>query len=134
MPEEYACTHVSKTACIDRYDKGCETQSHCVLDEPCNISAPTFAELLTKIGQRYGITIDDAFIPDDQEERTAAVDYIGWNRTENADGDEPTERQLAKWKKGEEILYLADWTFHVEVRTIRALAVSEIKASGVKTH
>jgi len=127
----YACTFIEKEVEDDSYENGIDpTSRRCLLNERVNIEAESFGELVQKLGDYLGMTIDDLFINEEQE----FIEWFGFNRLENADSDEPTEREMDEFRAGKRDLYAADYTFHVEKREVSAIAVDEIRAAGLKTH
>ena len=133
MPKTvYACNWVEKTAEVDNYEKGCDPDTHvCVMSEGADITADSLKGLVEAIGKSYYLDIDDVFIPGDEDE---PVTRIGFNRTETVDGDEPTKHELSAWKKGKLTLYLADYHFGIEKRTIESVSQAEFVQAGIKTH
>ncbi len=127
----YFCTYVSKEVRVDNYETGCETERVCTMAKRCDVGADTVPELLKAIGERYGLDVDDLFIPGDDDDD---ITHVGFNRNETADGYEPTERELKGFKRGTVKLWLADYTFAVEYRETRPLRLEEISAAGIKTH
>lgn len=126
----YACTHVTKEVAEDTYDQGAELERKCMMDESCNVIADTFAALIGQLQERYAITIDSLFIPDSGEPITC----VTWNRLETADSDVPSASDTAAWMEGEKRLWLADWTFHIQARSIVPITIADVKESGVPYH
>lgn len=127
----YACTHITKDVAVDHFVTGAEVKQTCVLDQRCNITGRSLTELLAALGEVYCLTIDDVFIADQGAGR---VDWISFNRMENADGAEPTEGQLAAWKRGEVTLYLADYSFAIEKRVVAGVPKGDFEFYRIKTH
>ena len=123
-----ACTFIEKRAQEDDFDHGCNPDTLVVtMHEPVNITAPSIAELLQKIGTTYCLDLDDVWIDDED-----GVTRLGFNRLESANCDEPTERQLEQWKRGKLTLYLVDFDFSVERRHVGVVPVEAFQ--GVKHH
>jgi hypothetical protein len=128
----YACTHVEKCAEKDHFESGCDLRSRvCVLHERCNVQADTLPGLLKALGKHFYVDIDDVFVPDDDN---GDITRIGYNRLENEDGDEPSQEQQRRWKAGKENLYLADYDFLIEKRTVEPIRMEEFQAAGIKSH
>lgn len=127
----YACTFVEKTAEEDDFERGCIGKRSCIIADDVNIESDTLKGLIAACGERYGLDIDDVFLPDDDN---GIVNGFGFNRLEDGDSNEPTERQKALWKERKLTLYLADYYFAVEARCVLPLTVAEFKASGIASH
>jgi hypothetical protein len=93
----------------------------CVMFERENLTAESIPELIEKIGKRYGIDIDDVFLPGDEEDE---IESLGFNQFEDADGN----------AEDDEPQYIADYTFGVEKRTIAPVTAADFAAAGIKTH
>lgn len=133
MNTVYACTFIEKCAEEDHVENGCDPDSQvCVRHERCNIQADTLPGLLKALGKQFYLDIDDVFVPDDDDNGNIA--RIGFNRLENEDGGEPTADQQRRWKRGEMTLYLADYHFLVEKRTVEPIRLEEFTGNGIKFH
>jgi hypothetical protein len=132
----YACISYSKMVTVDTYNEGCDPDTTTFVNSgQLNInSARTLPDLLTAIGDHFGLSIDDVCLYDDDIDDTEESLRIGYNRMENADGYAPDAGQLAAWKAGEGKLYLADYDFEITHRTERAVTRAEFEASGITTH
>ena len=126
----YACYHISKDVERDEHEKGCVGGRRCVLDERINVISDSLSGLFKELGARYGLDIDDLWIADDGDDITR----VGFSRTENADGDAPSDLDLDRWKRGKLEMWLADYGFLIEARTVWQISRSEIAAAGIKTH
>jgi hypothetical protein len=127
MKTLYACTRLAKDVEIDRFENGCDpTTRTCVLAERMNVTSGTLPGLLEAIAERLGLDLDDVWVPEE------TLTYIGYNRLENGDGDEPTKAQKRRWKKGTETLYLADYYFAIEKRTVEPVSRQEF--AGIEHH
>jgi len=124
----YAATFVEKLASRDDYEHGCDTDSVCTLAESIDITADSLTDLLAVISDRYGLDLGYVFLGDDGD----SVPYFSTDRLENADGDEPTDREMELWKNGEIDLYLCDYTFMVETREVFPVLVNEFDALGIE--
>jgi hypothetical protein len=128
----WACWHVEKLATVDEYEKGCIGQPWQVLYEPANITVPTLPELVKAIEYQYGLNFDSLWIPDHDS------GFIGFNQLETADSAEPTDREREEWKAGRLKLYLCDYRFQIEKRTIEEPATEDMReiltAAGIKCH
>ncbi len=132
MKTIYACTFVDKTAEVDDFEQGClPGTATCVLAELCHIRADTLAGLIKRIGEHFGLDIDDVFLPEADDE---GISHMGFNRLENADGYEPTQAQEAAWKRGQEKLYQADYLFVIEKMQLLKIDDAEFDAAGIKHH
>lgn len=128
----YRCTRASKEVEIDDYEEGLTNKGRsCVMDQECGITAESLPELIRKVGSYYGLDIDDVFIPGDEDEDIA---YVGYNRLENADGDEPDDDEKEDWKKGECTLYLADYSFHIEKCQTLPITKKDFEEAKITTH
>jgi hypothetical protein len=124
----YVCYHISKEVCPDDFEHGCTIERDLMMDEKCDITGETLPELMSAIGERYGIEIDCLFVPDPDK---AELGYVSFVRTENIDGDEPSIGQITAWKQGMCRLFVADYGFSLTYRTSRPVTLAEFKASGV---
>ena len=128
MNTVFACTFIEKRAQEDNFDHGCDPDTLVVtMQERVNITAPSIAELLQKIGTTYCLDLDDVWIDDE-----GGVTRLGFNRLELANCDEPTERQLEQWKRGKLTVYLVDFDFAVEQRQVCAVLAGAFQ--NVKHH
>ena len=127
----YVCTWVEKTVCEDSYNDGVIGEQHCVMSESVIIKAETLPELIAKIGERYGLAMDDLFIPADPDKD---IRYFGFNRLENNDGEEPCNEQMALFERGMGTLWLADYHFGIEKRIVKPLRITEFELAGIKIH
>jgi ferredoxin len=131
MKTVYACTHVEKCAEKDSFDQGCDPDSRvCLMHERCNFQADSLPGLLQALGKHLCLDIDDVFVPDDDGEVTC----VGYNRLEDEDGEEPSDDQKRRWKAGEEKLYLADYRFLIERRTVEPIRLEEFAGNSIKFH
>jgi hypothetical protein len=127
MKTLYACTHVAKDVEIDNFERGCDPATRaCIMAERMNVTSGTLPGLLEAIAERLGLDLDDVWVPEE------TLTYIGYNRLENGDGDEPTKEAQRRWKKGKETLYLADYYFAIERRTVEPVSREEF--AGIKHH
>jgi hypothetical protein len=125
----FACTHINKEVSEDHYEQGTGFDCTCTMAEVINVRAASLRELLDKIGKVYCLTIDSVSIEPVAEDEPARLRF---SRTEGASGDPPSQAQLARWKDGKLKLWVADYTFMIEVREVRPLLVADVKASGIK--
>ena len=132
MKTVYVCTHVSKEVEEDDYEHGCLGERRTVWEERCNLEAPTLLGLLEKLREGYILALDDLFIPDDGE--SGVVQSFGYNQSETSLGDEPTPAERELWKGGGWTLFLADYSFCVEKRTVEPIPLEEFRAAGAKIH
>lgn len=130
MPTIYACTWAEKVVRKDDYEHGCDDNGTWVLAEKQNIVADSLTKLIEAIGNQFGLKIDDIFLDEDD----GLVDYIGFNRMEDADGCEPTPGMEFDWKIGNKELWLADYTFGVEKREVSSISAAEFAPAGITTH
>lgn len=125
MKTIYACTRISKEVCVDDFENGCELKRTCVMDEVCNIRAPSMPELIEKLGEAYGLKkIDNVFLPNGLGPDVA---WFGFNRLEDSEGNEPSPMVEGLWKKGRRKLWLADYSFSVEKRVVSDLTAEDFK-------
>ena len=133
MKTVYACPFVEKASEEDRFESGCDTDTRvCIMHERCSIQADTLPGLLKSLGKHFGLDIDDVFVPDDDDSGNIA--RIGFNRLENEEGDEPSTDQKQRWEQGDVTLYLADYDFIIEKRTVEPIHLEEFTGSGIKFH
>lgn len=131
MKTIYACTFVEKCAVEDHFENGCDPRTQvCLMHERCNVEADSLPALVQALEKRFCLDIDDVFVPDEDGEITR----IGYNRVEDEEGDEHTEEQKRRWRIGNEKLYLADYHFLVEKRTVEPIRLAEIAGSGIRFH
>ena len=130
MSRYFVCAHISKDVEIDIYAAGCDGKRSCVLDSACYFRNDTLAGLLEDIGNSYGLEIDDVWIPGDEGSGL----YFGYNRIENESGDEPSERETVEWKAGRLSLYLADYSFRIELIETTPVTVERFRAENIKFH
>jgi hypothetical protein len=129
----YACTFVEKCVEVDSFAEGCQPDSRqCLMADSVNVVSDTLTGLVEKIGDTDGLDMDDLFIPGAGDEEH--VTGVGYNRMEDADGNEPSKAQIRQWKRGRATLYLADYYFAIERRTVTPIAFAEFAASQIKTH
>lgn len=88
--------------------------------------------MLKALGKQLYLDIDDVFVPDDDD--NGNITRIGFNRLENEDGDEPSQEQQRRWKRGEMTLYLADYNFLIEKRNVSPIRLEEFQANGIRVH
>lgn len=125
----YACTLVEKEVEVDSYENGADPDTRkCLLSQKENIKAQSLVELVRKIGEAYGLEMDDLFLPQEP------VTYVGFNRLENNEGFEPTPAEMAKFKKGLINLWLADYTFGIEKRHLESIERGDFYNAGIKFH
>lgn len=130
---KFVCTHLVKEGEQDHYQEGAVPGTRfCAMDCPCTISAPTLKELISKVGSYYGLDIDDVFLPIDNDNEEIA--FIGYNRLENSEGNEPSPSEQRAWQRGDETLYLADYSLHIEKRIVQPIHKSDFDAAGITTH
>ncbi len=122
----FLLTHVEKCVTVDHYETGCEMERRCVMAENAAIRAETIQALTRKISERYGVELDDIWVGAIDEGR------ISFNRTENADGNPPSEAELAKWKLDKLTLWIADYDFCVDKYNPQPLTMADF--AGMKTH
>jgi len=129
----YACTQVEKRAEVDSYEDGCDpTTSKCIIWESVNFSSPTLEGLFRRLGEHYYIDIDDLWLADDDDDGT--ISRVGFNQMETRDGYKASEQELAEWKEGKLTLYLCDYDFLIEKRTVEPIRQEEFSLAGLKTH
>ncbi len=126
----YACTHMDKMASDWSPTEGAGTSYRCIMDESCNIRADSLPLLIERIGARYFLAMDSLFVSDDDSE----VSHVGFNRVETGDSDEPSNAELAEWEAGNLTLYLCDYTFSIEKRTVSPITLDEFASAGIETH
>ena len=131
---QFACVHVEKNVQHDDYKRGCSGRFTTILCERVNIVAESLPELFKAIGERYGLDIDDLWIPADEIGPDDDTTRVGFNRLETDDSSEPDKRELAQWKRGGLKLWLADYEFLIQRRIVAAISLDEIKAAGLKYH
>lgn len=130
MQTIYAITHVSKEVEIDSYTEGSIGKRTCTMDEPLNITADTLPALLRAVGDHYGLMI----APAECSVCGLSPDYVTFSRTENAEGDEPSKREMDLWREGECRLWAVDYIFEIERRLVSpAITPEEWASAGVRT-
>lgn len=129
----YTCTYMTKTATLDTYAEGCDpSTTRGIMSESVGVHADSIAALLEAVGDRYGLTIDDVCVYDDDGEDEDGLLRIGFCREENGDGNEPSRSEVEAWERGDVTLYLADYDF--TVGKLSVITREEIEAAGIKTH
>lgn len=129
----YACTSVEKLASDWDPTEGASTHSRTILCQRSNITSDSLVGLVEAIGQHYFLDLDDLWIPDNDEE-PGQINTIGYNRVETVDSDEPTTQETEQWKRGELKLYLCDYSFAIEKRTVAMVGLEEFDLAGIKHH
>ena len=131
MKTVYACTFVEKSAEEDHFENGCDPSTLvCLMHERCSIQADTLPGLLKSLGKQFCLEIDDVFVSHDDGE----INRIGFNRLEDEEGNEPTADQKQRWEQGDLTLYLADYDFLIEKRTVEPIHLEDFTGSGIKFH
>jgi hypothetical protein len=123
MKTVYACVHAMKMAAVDHFETGCETAGTYVMSDAVNITAETLPKLVKTIGDRYGLEIDYAFLNPGR---------FSFNRLENAEGFPPSDSERKQWEQGKLTLYLADYDFSIEKRTICDVPSAEFDTLGIQ--
>jgi hypothetical protein len=116
MKTVYAVTHTEK-AVSDWTPDGASTQSNILASHGMDIiKADSLKQVLNKIKSAYGYEGDYWFITADEDSSS-----VSFNRLEEADGT-PVEakNEDAHFARGE-TLYLCDYTFWIEKRTVSPL-------------
>jgi len=125
----YACTWIDKEVCKDSFEHGCEVQRTCVLNEATIVTAPTLRELLEAIKARFclhGDLADFSFEDADEHNAATGLERLDYGQLEDADGGEPSDTDLARWRTGElEFLYACDYTFSIERRQVTGIDAKE---------
>lgn len=123
----YVCTRMQKSAEEDSYEHGCDPKTFVwTCDESCDLRAATMVELLAKLCNRYALAPFDSYWVSEEN------NSISSNRLETVDGEEPSEVELEQWRDGKLKLYLADYTFFIEKRTVEPLTDDDFV--GVPCH
>jgi hypothetical protein len=130
---EYACTHIEKRVEEDNYESGFCGAGTCTMSENINIVAPTLPGLIERLGEVYGLDIDDVWWPGDEADNDDNT-RIGFNRLEDEECDTPDKRQIELWKEGKLRLWLADYDMMIEKRVVCPVTLDEFKAANIKTH
>ena len=99
------------------------------MSESINVEASSLKGLVDELSQRYGLAMDDIFIPDD-----GPVRFFDFDLMENEDCFEPTEYELEEWKAGRLKLWHAIYSFTIEKRSVEPIDPAEFQAAGIKTH
>ena len=97
-----------------------------MMSEIVNITADSLPHLFKRIGNRYGIHIDDLWLADE------TLNRVGFNRLEVEDGNEPSDREKSLWKDGKLKMWLANYEFYIEARELKPFRKADFK--GMKTH
>ena len=127
----FASVYIEKRVEIDDFEKGCDPNTtRIIIAEPCHVTAKTLPELIEKLGKAWGLEMDDIFVSDDDGE----VNSIVFSRLEDGDSNPPTKRQEAAWKEGKVTLFLADYTFAIEKRTVESIKLADFVSAGITTH
>jgi len=119
----YACVHAMKMATVDHFETGCEAAGRYVMSDTVNITAETLPELVKKIGDRYGLEVDYAFLNPGR---------FSFNRLEDAEGYPPSDSERKRWERGKLTLYLADYDFSIEKRTVCDVPPAEFDTLGIQ--
>lgn len=119
----FVCTHIEKLVSEDNYETGESLETTCTMSNRTDISGATLTALLSAVGDYLGLTIDSVW------SGNVESGVLEYSRQENAAGDEPTARELAKFQSGEINLYSARYSFLVVWREERDITVSDL--SGV---
>ena len=126
----YAATSIIKLVCESSYE-GDELDQTCTMSESINVEASSLTGLVNKLGHRYGLAMDDLFIPGDEGEPVTGFDF---DRYETADCDLVGEWQHEEWKAGRLKVWHAIYSFTIEKRIAEPIDFAEFKAAVIKTH
>ena len=132
MNKIFAATAIEKNAEEDNFEKGCSGNSRCILFDKINLTANSFAKLVDLCFSQYGIEKQPINLNQDQEE--VGVQYFMVSQLETDESYTPSEMQLESWRKGDLKLYLADYTFSVEVRTVDFLKKEDLVGVEVENY
>lgn len=124
MNKIFAAIAIQKNAEEDNYERGCSGNSRCVMSDKINLTANSFAELVDLCFSQYGIEKQPININQDHEE--VGVQYFMVSQSETDNSYIPSEMELESWRKGNLKLWLADYTFFVEVRTVKFLEKEDL--------
>lgn len=130
MEKVYACSYVEKDVERDSYEHGCTGDRSCMMAESCNIEADSLPGLIKAIGDRFCLDMDDIWLPGED----GVENYIGYNRLEDSNGDviESNSRDFDLFKAGKLDAWLADYTFHIEIREVSGVPTAEF--ADIKHH
>lgn len=131
-------THCVKSLEEDSFEHGCDptTGQEYPLPEMFYASKPTIKELMDELWKWIPFKRDDEAVEYDSCEEDGRIDIQGM---EDADSNEPTERQMEEWKAGRLKLWAVTyhfWIVQVERRThaITRLPGTCPECSDVLTH
>ena len=113
---KYQCK-IGKYIQEDHYENGCVGESR-EFGFIKTVQAPTLKELLSKVKNEY--CHDIQFNPEDGD-NFPFIEVL-----ENSEGYEACETELAKWKKGSLKLWLAHYTFFIELIETKDIANEDI--------
>jgi hypothetical protein len=132
MPVQYACTLIVKHVEEETPNEGIIGPYKCTMQERVNITAPTFPELLTAIGAKYCLAINSIRMPElDGEDGSSGVAFVGFCRSEDANGNLATDFHVRQWKLGLVKQWVATFEFRIEKRVPLPISREEIEASGI---
>lgn len=139
MTIQYACTYLVKAIQRDDFEKGCVGKHEMTFSGPMHVMAPTLTQLLQAIGKELNLALDNVYLfgavdEEGGEEIPDTVARISYNRLETAEGYVPLSREVARWRRGETILWLADYDFMIERRDVTPIDREEFVKSGIKFH
>ena len=111
----YRCIHVEKQVEFVSSEGplgGYEEQ----IDSPCGVEATSLESLLSKLGDKYGLNIDEIIV---NKQRRGAIEF---HRLENNQFIEPSWDEIQSHESGNLDLWQAYWQFTVRVIDQRYLA------------
>ena len=117
----FFCTRVAKEIERDHYEKGFYGVRTCVMDDRCDLRSGTLTGLVAEICGRYGLSAE--WLCADADDLSS----ISLNRTENKNGDDPSQHELDLFRDGRLDLWLAEYTLFIEVReVVRTITIDEL--------
>ena len=124
----YAATWVEKLASAWSAEDGASAESRCIIDKRLNITAPTLKGLIEAISKEFFMEIEEISLGEEHD----GVRYINFSREETGDSGEPTEAEARLWEEGKLTLFLCDYSFTVEKRTVGPIGRKEFEEAGLK--
>lgn len=114
----YLVRGFNKTAQVDDFEHGCiGDENHYDTGSSHNWTSDTVDGVVKELMDFLCIEDKDAVELDACDE----IGRIDIQRTENAEGYEPSKSEIEEWKKGKLKMWLCDYTFHLEsIETVSA--------------
>ena len=117
----YRCIHVEKQVEKTSYADGPIGEYAEKIDQPCGIEANSLESLLFKLGDRFGLNIDEIV------RNKKPGSYIEFMRLENDKFLQPTGRELEEYGEGRLDLWQSYWQFKIRVIDQRYLTDADFE-------